>query len=117
MLAVPGLITNVLGTVAARFALEPNCVGRVVPFHSMTEALVKPVPLARSVNPLTPATTQFVPPRIELDPVLYGAVFVSVMVLGGGGCVPPPLLPPPQPDKVKAAKQRTRFFVSTVHLG
>jgi hypothetical protein len=57
-LAVPGAATSVLDTVAAILPEVPNCVGRAVPFHCITEVLVKPVPFAMSVNSLIPAGTQ-----------------------------------------------------------
>jgi hypothetical protein len=61
MATVPGVATIALVTWATNPVLVPNCVASALPFHWMTDALVKPVPVARSVKPGTPATTQLLP--------------------------------------------------------
>ena len=61
IVAVPAAATRALATVALRFVESPNIVGKGDPFHSISELLVKPVPVAIKVNEGTPATTQSFP--------------------------------------------------------
>ena len=53
------IISAVTGALMS--VLVPNCVVNGVPFHWITEVGVNPVPLARSVKPPSPATTQLPP--------------------------------------------------------
>jgi len=54
-LMAPGAAIREAETAAARSVLSPNVVARGVPFHSITEDVVNPLPLARSVKALSPA--------------------------------------------------------------
>jgi hypothetical protein len=46
----PGAAIREPGTAAVRSVLSPKPVARGVPFHSITEDVVKPLPPARRVN-------------------------------------------------------------------
>jgi hypothetical protein len=111
MFTVPGAATRALVTVAARPALVPNCVGKALPFHSTTEVLGKPVPVARSVKPGVPATIQLFPSGVAL----YGPTRVNVIFGGGMIILVLPLLPPPQPGKLKTARPRAKTLVVVSH--
>jgi hypothetical protein len=97
---VPGIATIALVTWATNPVLDPKFVGSAVPFHWMTDALVKPVPVARSVNPGMPATTQLLPHSVAW----YGPTIVKVSVGGGGvQLLQAVLAVPPHPEIVTKA--------------
>jgi hypothetical protein len=54
-LTKPGAATSEADTAAARSALSPKVVLSIVPFHSVTDDGVKPLPLMRSVKSPCPA--------------------------------------------------------------
>jgi len=101
MLAVPAELRSDAGTSAVSEVLDTYVVPSAAPFHSITEAGMKPLPEAVTVSAAAPAAAEF-----GANPLSVGTGFCAVC-----GEPPPPVDPPapPQPTirhTTKVTKKR-----------